>query len=61
MTHWELINLVIDMRRAQKDYFRTRTKDAFLKSIKLEQEVDDEIRDWENECKKATKEAENDN
>jgi hypothetical protein len=55
MTHWTLINLVTDMRRAQKEYFRTRSKEALLKAKKLEAEVDKEISDWENECDKAVK------
>ncbi len=56
MTHWALINLVTDMRRAQKEYFRTRTKEALLKAKKLEAEVDKEISEWENECKTAVEE-----
>lgn len=56
MTHWSLINLVTDMRRAQKEYFRTRSKEALLKAKKLEAEVDKEISEWENECKTAVEE-----
>jgi phosphate uptake regulator len=56
MTHWALINLVTDMRRAQKEYFRTRSKEALLKAKKLEDEVDKEISKWENECKTAVEE-----
>ena len=60
MTHWALINLVIDMRRAQKEYYRTRSKDVLLKAKKLESEVDREILDWENECKQSVKNFDND-
>lgn len=56
MTHWALINLVTDMRRAQKEYFRTRSKEALLKAKTLEAEVDKEISEWENECKTAVEE-----
>ena len=56
MTHWALINLVTDMRRAQKEYFQTRAKEALLKAKKLEAEVDKEISEWENECKTAVEE-----
>lgn len=56
MTHWALINLVAEMRRAQKKYFRTRSKEALLEAKKLEAQVDEEIFKWENECKTAVEE-----
>lgn len=32
---------VVEMRKAQTEYFRTRTNDALLQSKKLEREVDE--------------------
>ena len=45
-----ILNLVIEMRRAQKEYFRTRSKDILLVAKKLEAEVDREIAEIENEA-----------
>lgn len=36
-------NLVAELRKNQKDYFTTRSKDALSKSIELEKKVDAEI------------------
>ena len=36
-----LLKLVIDMRRAQKRYFRTREEDAFRIAKELERKVDE--------------------
>ena len=35
--------LTASMRKAQKEYFRTRSKDALVLSKELERQVDDEI------------------
>ena len=40
----EFFELVSKMRKAQKDYFATRTNDALSKSKQLEREVDAEIK-----------------
>ena len=40
----EFFYLVSDMRKAQKEYFSTRSNSALDKSKKLEREVDAEIR-----------------
>lgn len=39
----EFFNLVEQMRQNQKDYFKTRSKEALKKSKELEKQVDDEI------------------
>ena len=44
----EFYDLVVKMRKAQKDYFATRTKTALEQSKQLEREVDAEIRRVEN-------------
>ena len=36
----DFISLVRDMRIAQRDYFKTRSKDNLKKSIALEKQVD---------------------
>ena len=41
MTPPEFVQLVRDMRQAQKEYFRYRTQDALRRSKELEQKVDD--------------------
>ena len=40
----EFFKLVIEMRNAQKSYFRTRDKSDLQNSKQLEKQVDDEIR-----------------
>lgn len=40
----EFIQLVREMRKAQKEYFKTRDKDVLAKSKQLEKRVDDEIK-----------------
>lgn len=44
MTAKEFFKLVIEMRNAQKSYFRTRDKGDLQRSKELEKQVDDEIR-----------------
>jgi hypothetical protein len=39
----EFIELVRQMRTAQKEYFKTRTKDALNRSKELERKVDAEL------------------
>lgn len=39
----EFYNLVVKMRKAQRDYFRTRSQRALLDSKEYEQQVDAEI------------------
>lgn len=41
MTPSQFVQLVNDMRAAQQEYFRTRTKDALIKSKNLERQVDE--------------------
>lgn len=43
MTAKEFFDLVREMRKAQRSYFRTRSKDLLEKSKLLESEVDREI------------------
>ena len=43
MTPKEFFDKVSRMRKAQKDYFRTRSGRALSDSKRLEQEIDDEI------------------
>jgi hypothetical protein len=45
VTATELANLVADMRRAQRDYFRTHTPDALVASKRLERAVDEAARE----------------
>lgn len=40
----EFYNLVVKMRKAQRDYFRTRSQRALLDSKEYEQQVDAEIK-----------------
>lgn len=40
----DFFNLVSKMRKAQKDYFATRTNEALSKSKQLERDVDAEIK-----------------
>jgi hypothetical protein len=44
MTEKEFFTLVVQMRNAQKLYFRNRDKSDLQASKKLEKQVDDEIR-----------------
>lgn len=37
----EFYSLVKEMRKAQKEYFRTRSKDSLMKSKALEKQVDE--------------------
>lgn len=39
----DFMKLVEDMRNAQKEYFRTRSRDVLEKSKQLERQVDAEI------------------
>lgn len=39
----DFFNLVTEMRKNQKDYFKTRSIEALRKSKELEKQVDDEI------------------
>ena len=43
MTPKEFFNKVCRMRKAQKEYFRTRSGRALADSKRLEKEIDDEI------------------
>ncbi len=43
MTNEEFSALVRDMRTAQNDYFKTRSKDALNKSKRLERQVDEAL------------------
>lgn len=43
MTPKEFFNKVCRMRKAQKEYFRTRSGRALSDSKRLEKEIDDEI------------------
>ena len=40
----KFMQLVREMRKAQKDYFKTRDRDVLAKSKQLEKRVDDEIK-----------------
>lgn len=40
----EFYLLVANMRNAQKEYFKTRSRDLLSKSKQLEKQVDDEIK-----------------
>lgn len=40
----EFYTLVANMRNAQKEYFKTRSRDLLSKSMQLEKQVDDEIK-----------------
>jgi hypothetical protein len=45
MTAKELARLVYNMRRAQKQYFKTRGSDALEESKRLEKEVDSKVKE----------------
>ena len=51
MTAREFYNLVVKMRKAQKDYFRTRLIRHLHESKEYEQMVDDEIKRVESKIK----------
>lgn len=44
----EFINLVEEMRSAQKEYFRTRSTTSLNRSKQLEREVDTKIKELSN-------------
>lgn len=44
----EFEKLVYEMRNAQKEYFRTRSKEVLQQSKQLERRVDEYLRDKEN-------------
>ena len=44
----EFIELVREMRNAQKEYFKKRTKDALNRSKELERKVDAELQSINN-------------
>jgi hypothetical protein len=44
----EFMQLVRDMRAAQKEYFRTRSKDVLNRSKELERKVDAELQSINN-------------
>ena len=46
MTHTEFVQLVKDMRQAQKDYFRTRTNASLVASKDLESQVDKAVKEF---------------
>ena len=43
MTYEQFIDLVAEMRQAQKEYFKTRDRNILSKSKQLEAQVDAEI------------------
>lgn len=43
MTAREFYNIVVKMRKAQRDYFRTRSQRSLTESKQLERQVDAEI------------------
>lgn len=43
MTSAEFYSLVSEMRNAQREYFRTRSKESLMKSKALEKRVDDAL------------------
>lgn len=48
MGHKEFYDKVVAMRKAQKEYFKTRLPSALTKSKQLEAEIDAEIKRVEN-------------
>lgn len=48
MSPLQFINLVCLMRKAQKQYFRTRSNEDLAMSKKLEREVDQALHDFSN-------------
>lgn len=55
MTARDFFEKVAEMRRAQRDYFKTRDKDTLIRSKTLEKEVDDEIKRVNEIIEKQTK------
>lgn len=47
----EFVDLVHRMRKAQKEYFKSRDKDVLKKSIELEEKVDEYIQKHYNYLK----------
>lgn len=45
MTLDEFARIVADMRRSQKEYFRTRSQAAFIDSMRNERAVDKELKE----------------
>lgn len=43
MTAREFYNIVVKMRKAQRDYFRTRSQRSLTESKQLERQIDAEI------------------
>lgn len=43
MTARQFFDRVVQLRRFQKEYFATRSRDSLKQSIALEKEIDDEI------------------
>ena len=43
MTSAEVYSLVREMRNAQREYFRTRSKESLMKSKTLEKQVDEAL------------------
>lgn len=43
MTARQFFDLVAALRASQKEYFKTRSKEALQQSLQLEKRVDDEI------------------
>ena len=44
MTAKDFYDLVVDMREAQKTYFKTRSREALTESKRIEKLIDDEIK-----------------
>ena len=51
----EFMQLVREMRKAQKEYFNTRDRDVLAKSKQLEKRVDDEIKKEEAVAEKKSR------
>ncbi len=49
VTHEDFIYLVLEMREAQKQYFKTRTEEALRESISVEARVDEFLEDYFSE------------
>ena len=45
MTHDEFVKLVAEMRRLQREYYKTRSCDVLHDSKRLERAVDEALRD----------------
>lgn len=44
----EFVKIVYEMRKAQKEYFRTRSKEVLLQSKQLERRVDTLLAEYDN-------------